>query len=195
QFTHFVFVEADPANLEALKARTEPLLKGRHAKYILGDVNAVLQDITTTVPQKGALSLIFADPYTIQLKMQTIQWLSGHLRVDWLIHFPYGTHLQRVLPQTQTEMTKDTQTALDEFFGGKDWRKLRARRPNPRSYLDLYEGKLLELEYMIGDNYPRITNSKNSTLYYLVLASKSELALKFWKSVNEIGPEGQRTLF
>jgi len=48
---------------------------------------------------------------------------------------------------------------------------------------------------MTGDNYPRMANSRNATLYYLVLASKDELALKFWKSANEIGPEGQRTLF
>lgn len=193
-FTNFVFVEANPENLEALKVRTEPLLDGRHAEYILGDANAIISDIVRNV-QRDSLSLVFADPYTIQLKMRTIQWFSDHFRADLLIHFPYGTFLQRVIPQTQTEMTEGKLTELNEFFGGIEWQELRGHKPNPRVYLDLYEAKLRELGYLIGDNYPRMANIKNATLYYLVLASKNALALKFWKNTNEIDPGGQRTLF
>nr|MBE0449055.1 three-Cys-motif partner protein TcmP [Actinomycetota bacterium] len=194
-FTDFIFVEADPENFEALKVRTEPLLNGRHAEYILGDANAVFSEIVKNVQQQGSLSLIFADPYTIQLKMRTVQWFSENFRADLLIHFPYGTFLQRVIPQIHTEMTEETLMELNEFFGGTGWQELRAHKPNPRVYLDLYEARLRELGYMIGDNYPRMVNSKNATLYYLVLASKNELALKFWKITNEIDPYGQRTLF
>ncbi|MDP2211544.1 MAG: three-Cys-motif partner protein TcmP [Candidatus Aquicultor sp.] len=194
-FTNFVFVEANSESLDALKVRTEPLLNGRHAEYILGDANDVFSDIVRNVQQQGSLSLIFVDAYTIQLKMRTMQWFSDHFRTDLLIHFPYGTFLQRVIPQTQTEMTETTITELNEFFGGTEWQELRGRKPNPRVYLNLYEAKLRELGYMIGDNYPRMANIKNATLYYLVLASKNELALKFWKNTNEIDPDGQRALF
>jgi len=194
-FTNFVFVEENPEKLEALKARTEPLLNGRHTEYMLGDANAIFSDIVKNVQQRGSLSLVFADPYTIQLKMRTVKWFSEHFRADLLIHFPYGTFLQRVIPQTQTEMSEETLIKLNEFFGDEEWQKLRARRPNARVYLDLYKAKLREFGYTIGDNYPRMVNSKRATLYYLVLASKNELALKFWKSTNEIGPDGQRSLF
>jgi len=194
-FTNFVFVESNPESLEALRVRAKPLINGRHAEYILGDANVVSSDIVKNIQQRGSLSLIFADPYTIQLKMRTIRWFSEHFKADLLIHFPYGTFLQRVIPQTQTEMTEEKRIELDEFFGGTEWQELRAHKPNARVYLNLYEAKLREFGYMIGDNYPRMANSKNATLYYLVLASKNELALKFWKNTNEIEPNGQRTLF
>ncbi|PIU26608.1 MAG: hypothetical protein COW32_09060 [Candidatus Aquicultor secundus] len=192
-FTDFVFVEANPESLEALKMRVKPLLDGRHVNFILGDANDTLSDIVKNVRQQGSLSLVFADPFTVQLKMRTVQWLANHFRADILLHFPYGTYLRRVL--TLTNLGEETITAIDEFFGDTEWHKLRSLRPNPHAYLELYEDKLHELGYMTGDNYPRMANSRNATLYYLVLASKDELALKFWKSANEIGPEGQRTLF
>jgi len=194
-FTDFIFVEANPESFEALKVRTEPLLAGRQATYILGDANDVLSDIVKSVQQQGSLSLVFADPFTIQLKMRTIKWFAEHFRADLLLHFPYGTYLQRVLPQSQTELSEKSLVALDEFFGSTDWRGLRTHKPNPRKYLDLYESKLHELGYKTGNNYPSMKNSRNATLYYLVLASRNQLALDFWKKVNEIGPDGQRTLF
>jgi len=192
-FTDFIFVESNNNSLEILQSRIALRAETRSVKCIHGDAIKTIGNIISIVPQQDTLALLFADPFNINLKMSSLQRLTEKLRIDLLLHFPWGTYLHRVIPLL-TSLQNDTKYTVDEFFGTPKWTEIQ-QGSGVFEYLDLYENQLRKLGYLIGSNYPQMKNSKNATLYYLVFASKHRRGIDFWKKVNIVDFGGQRKLF
>jgi three-Cys-motif partner protein len=192
-FTDFIFIESNRKSLDVLKSRVSARTDKRSIKYIAEDANVIIDEIISIVPQQDALVLLFADPFNVHLKMSSLQKLTEKLRTDLLLHFPWGTYLQRVV-SLMPDLKDETKQTIDEFFGTTDWRNL-SHSTGVIEYIRLYENQLRKLGYLIGNNYPRMENSRKSTLYYLVFASKHQRGIEFWGKVNKIEFGGQRTLF
>ncbi len=85
--------------------------------------------------------------------------------------------------------------AMEAFAPG--W--ARVVEPNARNELLVvslfrhWRNLLENLDYRVSDNVERVTGSRNQPLYWLVLASRSELADRFWAQVSNVEP--QRRLF
>jgi len=48
---------------------------------------------------------------------------------------------------------------------------------------------LASLDYKVSDNIERVSGARNQPLYWLVLASRSELADKFWGQISQVNPQ------
>jgi three-Cys-motif partner protein len=96
-FTDFIFVESNLKSLDVLKSRVSACTEKRPITYLAGDANEIVDEIIPIVPQKDALVLLFADPFNVHLKMSSLKKLTEKLRADLLLHFPWGTYLNRVV--------------------------------------------------------------------------------------------------
>lgn len=192
-FTDFVFVESNQDSLAALKRRIGRDSTGRRTEYVHGDANAKVDEVLDKmVHRRAALYFIFADPFNIQFKMATLKKLSSQHRLDALLHFPFGTYLRRVL--SQSNLSEDTKEQIDQFLGNGEWRSLRESGFTAIQLLEIYKKQLQNLDYLVGDNFPNMKNRSNSSLYYLVFASKNRKGLEFWEKTCSIERDGQRKL-
>jgi three-Cys-motif partner protein len=85
---------------------------------------------------------------------------------------------------------------LDQFFGSPDWRALVDLRATGekvtfRALLDYYEEKLKKIEYRYVDDDIRILNSRESTIYHLIWASKHPRGAEFFKKISRRKYSGQ----
>ena len=206
-FTRYFFVDLDSANIVALEQRcsTSPL-QGR-IQFLTGDSNALVEQIVEriaaidrpSVPGKWrSLNLAFLDPTGLDLQWATVEALASLSRMDLIIHYPQGG-LNRQMAKV---FAREETTAVDRFFGGREWRKIYSRGQGKvglhRKLLDHYKGKLHKLGYAAvkgGDEVgyePLVRNvKKKAPLYRLIFASKHSLGNEFWEKVTRRDVYGQ----
>ncbi len=205
-FNEYVFVDVDEENCDALSKRIPAGLKYSHN---CGNSNDVVFGIVEKLEEKPyRYHFAFLDPFgPDNLKFTTIKELAKLKRMDLLIHFPLGS-IKRNLPKW---IGKEN-TILDEFLGTDEWRK----DIDVSNESGVVEKLIKTLEkQLITIGYPQeglrmaasdtsisssmsavpIKNSKDVSLYVLVLAAKHKLAQDIWNSIIRIGPNGQRELF
>ena len=94
--------------------------------------------------------------------------------------------------------TPELARRLDRFFGTPEWRRILRgggdEKVTSRRLLDLYEGRLRDLGYLHVDDDARILNSKNTTMYHLILASKHERGAEFFHKISQKTYSSQRKL-
>ncbi|NJM44696.1 MAG: three-Cys-motif partner protein TcmP, partial [Brachymonas sp.] len=137
------------------------------------------------------LHFAFVDPFNLaELDFQILKALGLLKRIDMLIHLS-AMHLQRNLKQNITY-------ELDEFerFAPK-WRQHVDMNTNQaeqrRRLVDYWISLVKNLQLETPIEHKLLTGSTNQPLYWLLLASKHDLAQKFWKTASN--PEQQGDLF
>jgi len=94
-FDKYVFCEEDAGRLAALKFRVKQYAPNANVVYIPGNCNEVANNILKEIPvgskQRTVLSLCFADPFDISLKLHTLRTLSVRF-IDFLVllRTPFG---------------------------------------------------------------------------------------------------------
>lgn len=186
--TDFVFVDSDPGATRALAKRTAIWQKDRPVHIVTGDCNRVVDEITATMPAV-ALTLAFVDPTNWQVEMTTVRSLAAERRIDLLLTFHAG-QMKRV--------ERYDVPALDAFFGSDIWRAALRLPRGERSarLLSMYNEALTSLGYR-PDCYRSavpVRNSRNVIMYYLVLFTKHERGLDFWRKAIAIDENRQPLL-
>ncbi len=204
-FTGYYFVDLNAANIDALKRRSTASSLADRVKCIAGDSNLVVDRIAAEIRSKSSsLNLAFLDPSGLELRWETVVALSQVRRMDLIIYYPHlGLNLNM-----KKAVGSPTETAVDHFFGGAEWRTIRQdweRKGRPkglhRSLIDLYKRKLMLLGYSevlrgseLGEE-PLIRSSRTrAPLYYLLFASKHPLGHRFWRAVIQRDVYGQRRM-
>jgi three-Cys-motif partner protein len=86
---------------------------------------------------------------------------------------------------------------LDRFFG--DWRTvvgdLTDEKMTSRKLLDHYESQLQKLDFVAFNDDVRVENSRESTIYHLVFASKHKRGADFFSKISRRDSSGQGRLF
>jgi hypothetical protein len=59
---------------------------------------------------------------------------------------------------------------------------------------EYWRSLLSQLGYLVSDNIERVTGNRNQPIYWLVLASKHDLADKLWGEVSQVEPQGRLVL-
>lgn len=136
----------------------------------------------------GTLGLAFIDPTAYQMTFESIERLTRGLRMDLIITF-MTNYPRRFIGQPGFQEG----SAFDEFMGTRDWLKL-GTHATTRQILDLYEDQLRRIGYEHVVDDARILNSKNSTLYHLVFASKHPRGEEFFKEISRRTYSGQRKM-
>jgi three-Cys-motif partner protein len=129
---------------------------------------------------QNSYHLAFVDPYNLgDLPWDVFQAMVGHHHLDFIVHFS-----QSDLTRNLDTYTGQEGSVLDRFAPG--WRDRVGEMRDPVQTRGLFFEhwiSLFELEgYKLADSI-RFANSKNATLYRLVLLSRAPLAKKIWKSV------------
>jgi len=209
-FTDYFFVDKESRDLESLKVRSESLNMSDRIRFLPGDANEKVYDITHEIRKidgqfiQGAwpsLNLAFLDPEGLELKWSTVAELAEMNRMDLIIHYSQ----QGIKRMAGRSINSPNETLLDKFFGDALWRDIYAQSKDysggvHRPLIDHYKSKLRNLGYVeVKDDEevwtePLMKNQKNAPLYRLLFASKSELGIRFWKEITKINRSGQMQL-
>jgi three-Cys-motif partner protein len=205
-FTGYHFIEFDADLAEALETRCSASTVFKQVHIKTGDCNHVVDTIVNELKTKEHLSLnlAFLDPEGLELHWSTVARLASIKRMDLIVNYPQGG-LNRYMALA---IEDDDETAVDLFFGSRDWRHIysgwQVSRGSGlhRQLIDLYLSKLKALGYTDlrrddeVEDEPLIRNSKRrAPLYRLLFASKHPLADNFWHDVTRRDVYGQRRLF
>lgn len=191
-FTHYAFVDMDERATAALTARLASdglRSSSKEVTVITDNCNDSIDKVRRAIPA-GALSLAFIDPTNWQVHFDAVRGLVDGRHTDLLYTFHVGA-MRRVGVAPAP--------ALDLFFGTADWRDA-LREPmeqRAESLVRLYNRQLMSLGYLetSGGHMVPVKNSKGVTMYVLVLFSRHELGVKFWREAMSIDESGQRSLW
>lgn len=180
-FREIVIGDLDPVNVDACETRLKSLATCPVRSY-KGTAEDNAAALLPTLNPTG-FNLAFLDPFNIEaLPFSVIQTLSQAQRMDLLIH----VSIMDLLRNVRSMMVSGK---LDRFAPG--WEN-HVNMVGTNSVLMMrifsyWRGLLSGLGYKISTNIERVTGNRNQPLYWLVLASKHDLADKLWGEVSEVG--------
>lgn len=189
-FDKYIFCEANPVALGALRTRVEKIAPSAKVAYIQGDCNKRVGDILSEISPHSSghrvLSLCFVDPYDIGIKFETLHKLSDRF-VDFLVLLALYMDANR----NYENYVKDAAVKIDEFLGSPTWREeWKARQlegtPFPQFLAEEFSKSMETLQYRSQPFYkmkPVKIAEMNVALYRLALFSRSAVAYTFWDQV------------
>ena len=187
RYDRYIFCEADPRRMEALKARLAALAPEADIHFVEGDINQNVDAVRALVPS-DSLSFCFVDPYGIGIQQQAIARLAHERKMDFLILLALGMDANRNVDY----YLKDEIKRLDNFLGNTGWREewKEAKREGTSFQIFLagqYVQAMVALGYEktdVGEMYQmRSEPPRKVKLYYLAFFSRSKVGKKFWKEV------------
>jgi three-Cys-motif partner protein len=188
-FSHIFIADASEALCRAAEERIARV--GAVPTAEIGVAEETARSIVRQLNPYG-LHFAFLDPFNLQdLPFSVIETLARLKRVDMLIHIS-AQDLQRNL----RSYTRPGDDRLDRFAPG--WRNsVDTRRPQPvvRAALLEYWARKIEAIGLPPARHAELISgtSKNQRLYWLVLASRHDLARQLWDKIRS--PQRQGDLF
>lgn len=191
KFDKYIFCEADEDKLNALKSRVEREFPNIDVEYVLGDSNENISKIVSIVPKhtdtQGILRFCFVDPFSLNLKFETIDKLSRVGKIDFLILLALLMDANRNFVYYVEENSKK----IDDFIGDTNWR-IPFKNGDVRSedfikfLSDKYDANMKNLGYVEPVDKHRVKiDNKNIPLYYLAFYSKNPRGNDFFKKVEK----------
>lgn len=191
KFDKYIFCEADEDKLNALKSRVKREFPNIDVEYVLGDSNENISKIVSIVPKhtdtQGILRFCFVDPFSLNLKFETIDKLSRVGKIDFLILLALLMDANRNFVYYVEENSKK----IDDFIGDTNWR-IPFKNGNVRSedfikfLSDKYDVNMKNLGYVEPVDKHRVKiDNKNIPLYYLAFYSKNPRGNDFFKKVEK----------
>jgi three-Cys-motif partner protein len=192
-FTHLHLCERDEAKASALdkRLRSRGLRSGQYT-IIRGDANDHVKYILEGIPAKGALSVVFADPYGLHLDFSTVQCVAA-VQADLIVLLADNMDALR---NWATYYLDNQDSPLDRFMGEEGWREeLQAAQGGQLAtrLRDRYKEQLRTLGYR-HFGYERVSNTTGRDIYSLVYASRHRTGLQFWEKARKVDEGGQRQL-
>jgi len=190
-FDKYIFCEEDPTLLRALELRARKIAPDADVICIAGNCNERASDIVHAIPvgSKGntALSLCFADPCDIGMKLRTIRSIARDRYVDFLVLLALYMDANRAYQH----YVKPGSTKVAELLDCSTWRTQWAKNqsdgvPFPKFLAESFSERMESLGYIRQPMHKMkevIFPDKNWPLYRLALFSRSPLAYKFWDDV------------
>lgn len=196
-FTDYFLGDSDAVCLSALKQRISSLALPEEARvrFYRDDADAsVIQMAQHLPPARSSLGLAVFDPWGWDFSFETIGHLTESRRIDLMINFPIGfikRNWEKELPQ------------LDKFMNGVSYKDpflaaMRGQTPGEkpaRILLDAYADELHNIGYQYVKDNVVVDNSKRTTLYCLLFASKHPRGADFWDKVTQRKESGQFRMF
>lgn len=192
-FTMMHFCDADQSNIAALQHRMRTHCPNRPHTIVHGDANDVIHRVLANVPQRGSLSVTFADPFGLHLDFDTVRALAGR-RSDLIVLLADNMDALR---NWQTYYVQNPHSSLDRFMGEPGWRETLQSTPTSRQAQVLrerYEAQLKSVGFKHVEHEP-VQNASGRDIYKLLFASADEAGVKIWRGVSRKDEGGQNKLF
>ena len=200
RFDRLFFADLKLKNIEALRQRI-PEQDSSRVSIQCGNCNELAKEIVRQHSTR-TLGLAFVDPEGFEAKFEMFQALATR-RIDALLLFPTGG-----IARNLHLFAKMSNSPLDEFLGGREWRDLpemkaaagkKLRQEEIQSLkvplVGRFRARMADIGFRHQDEHdPRLRNKKNVPMYHLLYFSKDSAGLKIWQGIKKIEPSGQRTL-
>lgn len=162
-FDNYYFFEQKNDNINQLRA----LVQDDHSWIYEGDSNIEINRIIPEISKSGVHSLIFIDPFSTQIKFETIRKLNN-IGCDLIINVD-AEGIKRVIRQHKNTNWKTP--ALDNFFGDINWKTRFAENDDEEEIFNYYSDKIVK---EAGKKKPVSTivyKTLNGHNYYLLFTS------------------------
>ena len=192
-FADYVFIEKEPALVQALEQRVASHPKASRVKIIPDDWLNVIASGKLRF-DNSTLVVAFVDPIGIsEVPMEAMQLLAENLRIDLLVTIQYRLGIVRNLPQYLK--SKSNLTALDSFLDDPGWRKWKTADFGEfgRRAVEYFCDKFQKEQNFIGP--PRhVSVPEENPLYRFTLFTRHSRGEDFWNKILKISETGQREL-
>ena len=196
QFSRLLLVDSDVVRVNASVERIRRTGFSGAVRSWVGDANVLVNEVRAAVPARS-LSVVFIDPYSLDIQFETIRRLATDRAMDLMILFSDAIDVARNVEEYYYPQKSDK---LDSFLGKRSrwrerWDKL-PRRTGPdirQMFADVYVEQLRSLGYLHSKSWP--LEGPHGPVFRLVYASKHELGLKYCEIANNEDFEGNRGLF
>ena len=145
EFDKYIFIENDPKYADLLWQRIQDHPAGNKATIYLGDCNDHLSQICSFPWLKNNWrGVIFLDPYSLQVKWQSLEVISKTRIFDVWYLFPFMA-LNRLLRRDK-DISDSHRTIIDTVLGTDDWEKgIYSLSPQLSFFGEEYEKNNLEM--------------------------------------------------
>ncbi len=187
-FTDLFIGDLEEEHVRICESRLRTRSVVQHIHAIPGAADDTAKEVVRKINEWG-LHLAFLDPFGLDaLPFTVLETLATVRRMDMIIHISENALQRNVIG-------KGEYLRLDRFSPG--WQDfVDPKQPAhvvKSQVLRHWTSKVETLGYKVSDNVMRVTGNKNQPLYWLVLASRHEIADKFWNEGAKASP--QRALF
>lgn len=191
KFDKYILCEENEMCMNALKTRVKKHFPDANVEFISGDSNNNIERIIEAIPKHSkdekVLRFCFADPFSLNLKFNTIKKISAVGKIDFLILLALHMDANRNLFNYINENSKK----VDEFIDNADWREPFKKGQIPvkefiKFLSDKYDGNMKRLGYVEPVKKHRVkVDNINVPLYYLAFYSKHERGNDFFQKVEK----------
>lgn len=197
KFTDYFLGDESAEALTALEQRisSESITGKTNVHFYQDDADtAVRRMLRELPPARSSLGLAVFDPWGWDFSFQTMADLTESRRIDLIINFPIGyikRNWDKELPRLDRFMNGASykQPFLDAMSGATPGEK------PARVLLDAYAHELNKIGYLYVKDNVFVANSKQTTLYCLLFASKHSRGADFWDKVTQRKESGQIRMF
>ena len=192
--TRFFFNDADGQAIAALRARigSDTLAEQRPVETTSSDCNQVADVAREFLFPRGTrrsvLGLAFIDNQGFEMSLESIEELTRGVNLDLLITF-MTSFPKRFISRPGFGPDSD----FAKFIGVDAYQKYVQDRPVIQTHelLEAYREKLGSFGYRHIDDRIRIENTKGSTIYHLVFASRHARGKEFFGRISQRMSSGQ----
>ncbi len=194
-FGKYLFIEQDSeryAELQKLKQQFPE--KRNKIETVQSDANKYIKDWCERIDWIRNRSVVFLDPYGMQVEWQTIESIAKTKATDLWLLFPIGMAVNRMLTRNGTPPDKWVQ-CLNRIFGTDDWKEafyttyiqptffgedqIQARKEADYTKIGQYFiDRLKTIFVKVADKPLTLRNSKNVPLYLLCFAASNPKGAK-----------------
>jgi three-Cys-motif partner protein len=189
-FDEYLFIERDPrfaAKLESLRTRY-PRLSDR-LTIRRGDANVILVDWAHATDWQGTRSVVFLDPYGMQVDWRTVEALAETNAVDLWVLYPLGQGINRLLttggppPRAWADrltLSLGTDAWMERFYEKSDQLHLFGdddhleKRATFASIAPFVNERLASVFAMVAPNPLLLRNSRNNPIFLLCFAAANQ---------------------
>ena len=191
EFSHIFLNDADPEAVEALRERTHGDARVRITQLDCNDAVEPALDYLFPSRTASTLGLAFIDPTAFQMQFGSLRKLAMRGRFDLLITF-MTNYPRRFISRGGFGL--DSQFA--DFVGREAYsRNLQGRSGiGTDELLDVYKKQLASIGYKYVDDITRAINTRGSTIYHPVFASRSPRGKDFFEKIRQRTNSGQRRM-
>lgn len=200
-FDEFHFVDTNPKKVAWLRALTE---ERPQARVHEGDCNEVLlRDVLPRVrfeDYRRALCLL--DPYGLHLRWEVVAAAGATRAVDVLLNFPILDMNRNALLLNPSKVRPEQAARMTAFWGDDSWRvdlyrslpgffgPVESKQQN-QAVVDAFRKRLVDVGGFkhVSRALPMV-NRTGATVYYLLLASQKQVAVKVMNSITRKYPRG-----
>ncbi len=175
-FSHFFVADANPEYLAACDERLRK--RGAPVQSVAGRANQTIDWVIPQLDRRG-LHLALLDPFNAgHLHFSIIEKLATMPSIDIVVHLSTGDIQRNIASGLQSE-----RSSFDDFAPG--WRQVVRQQASKHemrdAFVDHWKTLVSKTGLRVCDTMYPVRNSKDSTMYWLCLLARHDLAEKLWR--------------